>query len=111
GCVLINDELADSNRWVLCQTKQATGGYVPAIIITDTDPALDLAISEKYEQSYAMHCIFHISQNFPQNLEAKLGQQYQEFVQDFYTARNSFVLEVFKQKWKQLIKKYNEPRV
>ncbi|CAG8779741.1 14324_t:CDS:2, partial [Racocetra fulgida] len=36
---------------------------------------------------------------------------YQEFVQDFYTARNSLVPEVFEQKWKQLIKKYNEPRV
>ncbi|CAG8751057.1 16969_t:CDS:2, partial [Dentiscutata erythropus] len=31
---------------VLCQTKQATGGYVPAIIMTDINLALDLAISE-----------------------------------------------------------------
>ncbi|CAG8835615.1 19107_t:CDS:2, partial [Racocetra persica] len=56
--------------WVLCQTKQATGDYVPAVIMTDADLALDLAIFEEYKQSYAMHCIFHISQNLPQNLEA-----------------------------------------
>ncbi|CAG8814061.1 6551_t:CDS:2, partial [Racocetra persica] len=85
GCALMNDESADLYRWVLYQTKQATGGYVPAIIMTDADLALDLAIFEEYEQSYAMHY--------------------------FYTARNSLVPEVFKQKWKQLIKKYNEPRV
>ncbi|CAG8791589.1 22222_t:CDS:2, partial [Racocetra persica] len=62
---------ADSYQWVLHQTKQATGGYIPAVIMTDADPALDLAISEEYEQSYTMHCIFHISQNLHQNLEAK----------------------------------------
>ncbi|CAG8766202.1 212_t:CDS:2, partial [Racocetra persica] len=81
----MNDESADSYQWVLRQTKQTTRGYVPAVIMTDADLALDLAISEEYKQSYAMHY--------------------------FYTARNSLVLEVFEQKWKQLIKKYNEPRV
>ena len=61
----MNNESADSYQWVLRQTKQATGGYVPAVIMTDADPALDLAISEEYEQSYAIHCIFHILQNLP----------------------------------------------
>ncbi|CAG8844417.1 6421_t:CDS:1, partial [Racocetra persica] len=52
----------------------------------------------EYEQSYTMHCIFYILQNLPQNLKAKLGQQCQEFVQDFYTAGNSLVPKVFEQK-------------
>ncbi|CAG8762393.1 7852_t:CDS:2, partial [Dentiscutata erythropus] len=52
GCALINNELADSYQWVLHQTKQATRGYVLAVIMTVADPALNLAISKEYEQSY-----------------------------------------------------------
>ncbi|CAG8746743.1 9174_t:CDS:2, partial [Racocetra fulgida] len=72
---------------VLRQTKRAIDGCVSAVIMTDTNPALDFAISEEYEQSYAMYCIFHILQNLPRNLKAKL-----------YKARNSLVPEVFEQK-------------
>ncbi|CAG8792175.1 1585_t:CDS:2, partial [Racocetra persica] len=62
-----------------------TGGCVPAVIMSDTNLALDLAISEEYEQSYAMHY--------------------------FYQPRNLLVPEVFEQKWTQLVGKYNESRV
>ncbi|CAG8715354.1 24983_t:CDS:2 [Dentiscutata erythropus] len=93
------------------QTKLATGSYIPAVVITNADLALDLAISEKYEKSYTIHCIFHTAQNLLRNLEAQLGQQYNEFVKDFYMARNSLIPNVFEHKWVQLTKKYNEPRV
>ncbi|CAG8848976.1 32383_t:CDS:2, partial [Racocetra persica] len=69
---MLNDAASLYEELVLRQTKQATGGYIPTVIMTDADPALDLAISEEYEQSYAIYCIFHISQNLPRNLEAKL---------------------------------------
>lgn len=111
GCALTDDESADAHRWILHQTKQATGNCVPAVIMTDADPALDLAIAEEYEESYAMHCIFHIAQNLPRNLETRLGEQYREFVKDFYITRNALVPEIFECKWIQLIEKYNQPEV
>ncbi|CAG8565572.1 7746_t:CDS:2 [Cetraspora pellucida] len=111
GCALIDDKSADSYWWVLRQTKKATGSCVPDVIMTDADPALDLAISEEYEKSYAMHCIFYISQNLPRNLKTWLGQRYHDFIKDFYKARNSLIPKIFEHKWALLSEKYNEPRV
>ncbi|CAG8500841.1 24190_t:CDS:10 [Cetraspora pellucida] len=76
-CALMNNESADSYRW-------------------------DLAISEEYEKFYAMHCIFHISQNLSRNLEVQLGQQYTEFIKNFYMARNLLIPNIFEHKWAQL---------
>src|SRR6185436_12007449 len=49
--------------------------------------------------------------NLPRNLETQLGEQYREFVKDFYITRNALIPEIFERKWIQLIEKYNQSEV
>ncbi|CAB5382637.1 unnamed protein product [Rhizophagus irregularis] len=41
-------------------------------MFTNADPALDAAIPIIFSETYPAHCIFHITQNLPENLKAKL---------------------------------------
>ncbi|PKC08368.1 hypothetical protein RhiirA5_500028 [Rhizophagus irregularis] len=42
-------------------------------MFTNADPVLDAAIPIIFSEIYPAHCIFHITQNLPKNLKAKLA--------------------------------------
>ena len=68
----------------------------PMVFVTDADPAMNAAVVQIYDTAYPIHCIFHISENLPKNLKAKLGNEYDSFVRDFFCvvtvcARNFFI--------------------
>jgi hypothetical protein len=102
---LVSDETVESYKWILECTKSATMTE-PMVFVTDADPAMDAAIVQIYETTYPIHCIFHISENLPKNLKAKLGNEYDSFVQDFFLCRNSLCEELFYERWTKLIEKY-----
>jgi hypothetical protein len=53
--------------------------------------------------------IFHIDLNFKKNVKPKLGtQKFNKFQFEFFLCCNSFVTEIFKVKWKNLINKFPE---
>lgn len=76
------------------------------MFITDTDPAIDVAIGQVYGTIYPIYCIFHISENLPKNIKSKLPNQYDEFVRDFYQCRNSLCEELFYERWSKLTERY-----
>jgi hypothetical protein len=103
---LVSDETVESYKWILDCTKHATTMTEPLVFVTDADPAMDAAITQIYETTYPIHCIFHISENLPKNVKSKLGDQYEKFVQSFFSCRNSLCEELFYERWSKLIEKY-----
>jgi len=91
---LVSDETTESYKWILECTKNATMAE-PLVFVTDADPAMDAAISQTYETTYPIHCIFYISENLPKNTKSKLSDQYENFVRDFYQCRNSLCEDLF----------------
>src|SRR5438105_15680319 len=65
------------------------------------------AVRQTYENTYSVHCIFHISENLPKNLKSKLHDQYKNFVHDFFFCCNSLCEEGFYERWARLTEKYS----
>ena len=113
---LVNDETAEAHTWIFECTLLATGGkrqnenidgrLIPLVFMTDSDPAVDAACIRVYKGCYAMHCIYHINQNLYKNLSGSLGENYSQFLNEFYTARNSLSQERFEYLFLNLIEKY-----
>ncbi|PKC66991.1 hypothetical protein RhiirA1_535203 [Rhizophagus irregularis] len=103
--VLVSDESLDTHVWILKCIKKATK-TAPIVMFTDADPALDAAIPIIFSETYPVHCIFHIVQNLPKNLKAKLGEKWDDFIKQFYQCRNSLCEPLFKQRWNQLLIDY-----
>src|SRR6266496_3327759 len=57
---VVCDETVSTYEWILEQTMRATGDLQPAIIFTDADPAMQVAISNKYPRTIVRHCAFHM---------------------------------------------------
>ncbi|RHZ58027.1 hypothetical protein Glove_379g13 [Diversispora epigaea] len=106
---LVYDKTVESYKWILECMKNATMTE-PLVFITDADPAADAAIGLTYINTYQIYCIFHISQNLPKNLRSKLGDQYENFVRDFYLCRNSICEKLFYERWSSLIEKYSSAK-
>ncbi|CAG8834986.1 28462_t:CDS:2, partial [Gigaspora margarita] len=56
----------------------------PTVILTNFDPAVNAIVEEIFLTIYLIHCAFYISQNIYKNLHKQLGDQYKEFLNDFY---------------------------
>ena len=71
----------------------------PKVFVTDGDPAVNVAVTEQFPDAFHMHCIWHISQNLPKQLKGKLGSSFNDFMKDFYTARNSLREDQFNERY------------
>jgi hypothetical protein len=115
---LVDDETAEAHIWILeCtllatggrrQNENVSGGLIPLVFMTDSDPAVDAACIRIYKGCYAMHCVYHINQNLHKNLSGPLGENYSQFLSEFYNARNSLSQERFEHLFLELIKKYEQ---
>jgi hypothetical protein len=106
---LLEDETENSFIWALQQLKKVSNEIYPRVIYTDCDPAMANAISFVYPNSKHNLCIFHIDLNLKKNVRPKLGtQKFNEFRSEFFSCRNSLIIEIFEEKWKRLHKKYPE---
>lgn len=102
----LNDETQESYEWILQQTLNATG-IEPKVIITDMDPAMDVACQTTYKNAYHIHCIWHMTQNLPKRLKNKLGAaDFKIFFHDFWKTRNSLCAEVFEQRFQALLNNF-----
>ncbi|CAI2188346.1 7022_t:CDS:10 [Funneliformis geosporum] len=70
---------------ILEQTMRVTGGFQPAIIFTDADPTIQVAI-----------------------IKRKLNNKWDDFIEEFYALRNSLVILDFENRWAELMIKYSE---
>ncbi|CAG8617897.1 9924_t:CDS:2, partial [Dentiscutata heterogama] len=74
----------------------------PAVILTDSDPAVNSAVKEVFKSTYPIYCAFHITQNLYKNLRKSLDTQYNQFFMDFYKCQNSLVKTIFENKFTKL---------
>lgn len=102
---IISDETFETYQWILQCTLQATD-HQPVVFFTDADPAMDAAVPIKFPDSYHAHCIYHIGQNLPKNLKAKLGNLYNDFIGKFYKCRNSHCETLFFARWNDLLENF-----
>ena len=102
---LLIDESKESHSWLFKHIIEATGIH-PTVIITDSDPAVDAAVKEVFTNTYPIHCAFHITQNLHKNLRKPLGDQYENFLRDFYLCRNSLAQATFRDRFAKLIENY-----
>ncbi|CAG8804448.1 7631_t:CDS:2, partial [Dentiscutata erythropus] len=86
---LIDDEMMEYHSWIFQNIKNATRNAVPRVIFTDADLAVSAAICDEFPTTKSLHCMFHISQNLFSNLKSCLGDQYNEFIQNFYEMQKS----------------------
>ncbi|CAG8794878.1 14928_t:CDS:2, partial [Cetraspora pellucida] len=108
---LIDDEMMESHSWIFQNIKNATRNAVSHAIFTDVDLAVSAAIRDEFSTTKSLHCMFHISQNLFSNLKSCLGNQYNEFIQDFYEMQKSLFEVIFEYKWIQLVNKYNNNKI
>lgn len=95
---IVDDETQLSYEWVYQCVKEATG-ISPSVLVTDGDPAVNAAVMVQFPDTFHMHCIWHISQNLPKQLKGKLGSNFNDFMKDFYTARNSLKVDQFNERY------------
>lgn len=91
---IVDDETQSSYEWVFQCVKEATS-LSPKVFVTDGDPAVNGAVAVQFPNTFHVHCIWHINQNLPKQLKGKLGSDFDNFIKDFYTTRNSLTKELF----------------
>lgn len=102
---IVNDETFETYQWILQCTIQTTEKQ-PIVFFTDADPAMDVAIPFQYPNTYHAHCIYHIRQNLPKNLKAKLRSLYNDFIGKFYKCHNSLCEQLFLIRWNELLENF-----
>ncbi|CAB4469564.1 protein FAR1-RELATED SEQUENCE 5-like [Rhizophagus irregularis DAOM 181602=DAOM 197198] len=102
---IVDDETQLSYEWVFQCVKEVTG-MLPKVFVTDGDPAINAVVTIQFLNTFHMHCIWHISQNLPKQLKGKLSSNFDDFMKDFYKARNSLREEQFNEKWNALLQNY-----
>lgn len=102
GCALLENQTADTFRWLLSTFLEAMGGKRPSIVITDQDIAMKKAIEEVLPEVIHRNCKFHVMRNCKKYcgafIEANkpMGKQLCELI-DY-----SLSEEEFENGWKQL---------
>ncbi|CAG8486451.1 1863_t:CDS:2, partial [Scutellospora calospora] len=103
---LSDDETTESYEWFFECLKNAIHNISPAVLFSDTKPALISAVALKLPEMHHFLCAFHIQENICKNLRSKLGRNFDEFYKEFLHMHNSTFEEDFFRKWSHLLNKY-----
>nr|XP_051229828.1 protein FAR1-RELATED SEQUENCE 5-like [Lolium perenne] len=107
GVGLLEDERADTFKWLFEEFLSAMDNKHPETIITDQDVAMRIAISEALPYTVHRFCNFHISKNLDDKLSlffAVRGTLKEELRA---VIRNSFTPEEFENSWHDLLERHN----
>lgn len=104
---LLEDETEEAFIWALQMINKATDHLYPRVIFTDSDFALQNAITAEFPNSLHCLCLFHINLNLKKNLQPKFTKdEFYSFKKDFYMCRNTLVSHIFEERWAELKLKY-----
>ncbi|CAG8791728.1 39133_t:CDS:2 [Gigaspora margarita] len=98
---LLLDESTESHAWMFEEILKVTKKQL-AVIMTDADPAVDLAVRNVFSQSYPIHCAFHLTQNINKHLRNSLGSDYSKFLEAFFLCQNSLAKETFEKRFEDI---------
>ncbi|CAB4492897.1 unnamed protein product [Rhizophagus irregularis] len=106
---IVDDETQLSYEWVFQCVKEAIG-VSPKVFVTDGNSAVNATVIIQFLNTFHMHCIWHISQNLLKQLKGKLSSSFDDFMKDFYKARNSLREEQFNERWDALLQNYPQSK-
>ncbi|CAG8732731.1 28766_t:CDS:2 [Dentiscutata erythropus] len=86
------------------QLEEATG-ILPKVLMTDEDLLMKHVVNN-FPNITHLFCLYYLGQNILKNLRSKLGNQYTEFIQNFYLACNSLSEDIFEARFTNLLNKY-----
>ncbi|CAG8567966.1 8182_t:CDS:1, partial [Cetraspora pellucida] len=98
---LLSDKSTELHIWMFNKVLKLTERQ-PAVIITDTNPAVESATYQIFSQSYQIHYAFHLIQNINKYLRNSLDSDYSKFIKPFYICRNSLKKETFEKRFKDI---------
>ncbi|CAG8731230.1 8458_t:CDS:2, partial [Gigaspora rosea] len=98
---LLSNDAALMSSW-LDKQKEADSRWQLAVIITDADPAVDLAVRNVFSQSYPIYGAFHLTQNIHKHLRNSLGSDYSKFLEAFFLCQNSLAKETFEKRFEEI---------
>ncbi|KAK1608564.1 hypothetical protein QYE76_032237 [Lolium multiflorum] len=107
GVGLLEDERADTFKWLFEEFLSAMDNKHPETIITDQDVAMRIGISKALPYTVHRFCNFHISKNLDDKLSlffAVRGTLKEELRA---VIRNSFTPEEFETEWHDLLQRHN----
>nr|XP_051190520.1 protein FAR1-RELATED SEQUENCE 5-like [Lolium perenne] len=107
GVGLLEDDRADTFKWLFEEFLSAMDNKHPETIITDQDVAMRIAISKALPYTVHRFCNFHISKNLDDKLSlffAVRGTLKEELRA---VIRNSFTPEEFENSWHDLLERHN----
>src|SRR3954454_9400337 len=81
-------------------------GIHPIVIITDADPAINVAVHQVFSSTYPIHYAYHIFQNLHKNLSKELDNEYKDFLKAFYSCQNCIIEEIFQQHFEKIQQNY-----
>ncbi|KAK9284366.1 hypothetical protein L1049_023537 [Liquidambar formosana] len=103
GCEFLCDESHESFIWFFEQWMKAMPGGPPKMIISDQDPAIEIAIKNVLPNTTHRFCIWHILKKFFEKLNyATYDRHYQSFRNCIWDLENP---QEFESRWVDLIKK------
>ncbi|XP_071681870.1 protein FAR1-RELATED SEQUENCE 2-like [Lolium perenne] len=107
GVGLLEDERANTFKWLFEEFLSAMENKYPETIITNQDVAMGIAISKALPYTIHRFCNFHITKNLYDNLSlffAVRGNLKEELR---VVIRNSFTPEEFQTEWHDLLQRHN----
>jgi hypothetical protein len=77
-------------NWILQCILQASNNFPPKVLFTDSNLAIIAAVQVIYLQTHYLLCIYYLLENIKKKVKSKLqGNMASNFIEDFYTIRNS----------------------
>uniref|UniRef100_A0ACD5U8H2 Uncharacterized protein n=1 Tax=Avena sativa TaxID=4498 RepID=A0ACD5U8H2_AVESA len=107
GCAIINNEQAETFKWLFHAFKRCHGQKDPVTIITDQDTAMKNAIDAVYPNTCHRNCFFHIKKKAEEKCGGSFGRIPNLHIDFSDILRNSLTIAEFENLWPQMIQKYN----
>lgn len=106
GCVLLQEESANSYSWALQTFVRFMRGRRPQTILTDLDSGLRDAIARELTNTKHVISIWHVQSKLSSWFSTTLGSRYTEFKAELDTLCHSESMDEFELKWNRVIAQF-----
>ena len=106
GCAILQNETADTFKWLFETFLHCHGGKHPKTIITDQDVAMKIAIPAVFPNTVHRNCLFHVVKKVEEKHARSFGK-IANFHNEFKdTIHFSLTVADFEESWAAMIDKY-----
>ncbi|XP_073358034.1 protein FAR1-RELATED SEQUENCE 5-like [Aegilops tauschii subsp. strangulata] len=107
GWALLQDEKADTFKWLFETFVDVMGGKKPRVVLTDQDAAMKKAVPKVFPDAFHRFCIWHVCRKARENLKVyfHLKKGTEKDMEE--CIMQSLTVEEFERKWKEMEEKYS----